>query len=61
MVGIRIETQRGAAVAKGDSLATILYGPDGQPSTEVIERLANAFDLGDDPTEHKPLIIERIG
>jgi pyrimidine-nucleoside phosphorylase len=61
VVGIRMEVRRGSEVRKGDALATILLPKTEPSSPEVIERLANAFELGDDPVEPKPLIIDRIG
>ena len=61
VVGIRVEVERGAYLQKGDCLATVMLGPEGEPEPQVIERLANAFKLGDDPVEKQPLILERIG
>ena len=61
VVGIRVEVERGAYLQKGDCLATVMLGPEGEPERQVIERLANAFKLGDDPVEKQPLILERIG
>jgi len=61
VVGIQMAASRGTEVSKGDPLATILLGSSGEASSEVTERLANAFELGDDPVEPQPLIIDRIG
>jgi pyrimidine-nucleoside phosphorylase len=60
-VGIRIDAPRGAGVAAGDRLATILHGRGGAPAPEIVERVARAFQIVEVRPDPKPLIIGRIG
>ncbi|MCB9785828.1 MAG: thymidine phosphorylase [Deltaproteobacteria bacterium] len=61
VVGVRIDAPRGAKVAAGGRLATVLHGRGGAPPAEVTRRIADAFRVGSTQPEPAPLVIERIG
>jgi hypothetical protein len=48
-------------VNRGDVLVKILTTRAKAPSPELVDRLANAFELGDDQPGDVELIIDRIG
>jgi len=61
LVGVRIDAPRGAQVAAGDALCTILHGAAGAPSSGAVARLAAAFTLSDAAAPVPPLVVERLG
>jgi thymidine phosphorylase len=60
-IGLELMVRRGSVVKRGDVLAKILTADAKAPSPELIDRLANAFELGDDQPGDVELIIDRIG
>ena len=61
VAGIEIERLRGAAVAAGEPLATVLHDPARPPSAALLDRIRAAFEVGPVSPERAPLLIERIG
>jgi thymidine phosphorylase len=60
-VGIRIERKVGERVEAGEALATILTGVERRAPEALIERLREAFSIGPEPPEARPLVLARVG
>ena len=61
LVGLRIEALRGKHVTRGDALATVFHGEQGEPDKTVLERLSSAFTIGESAPEQVPVVLERVG
>jgi pyrimidine-nucleoside phosphorylase len=61
LMGIRVDALEGTEVQAGDPLATVLYGEERPDAPALVERIANAFQLGASAPIQEPLIIERLG
>ena len=61
LVGLRIDALRGKHVTRGEALATVFHGAQGEPDKAVLERLSSAFTIGESAPEQAPVILERVG
>lgn len=58
-VGVLLNKKCGDRVGEGESLGTILANREGPELDMAMELVTSAFDVGDEPFEPPPLIIER--
>ncbi len=59
-VGILVEAKPGARVARGQPLARVLVRARDEAARAIAARVAGAFDVGEAPPPHRPLLLGRI-
>lgn len=58
-VGVLLNKKCGDRVGEGESLGTVLANQEGPALDRALELVSGAFDVGEEPFEPPPLIIER--
>jgi thymidine phosphorylase len=59
-VGILVEAKPGARVVRGQPLARVLVRARDEAARAIAARVAGAFDVGEAPPPHRPLLLGRI-
>ncbi len=59
-VGIVIEVKPGARVSRGQPLARVLVRTKDEAAAAIAARVSRAFEVGEAPPPHRPLLLGRI-